>query len=207
MVVIDDVLETAEMAAAPLSQAGHEVLAAVVPIDWEAVMHFGPQVIVSPLYRRTEAQDRPIGDPVQDVIGYEGLLATKDYPAAAQVLPIVLLGIGVKERDLDTQVHYDLFLRLPDDVKLFAPKVLELATKVKSRRKISGYVCPNPGCGSRLVFLTEPARDLFCPRCHTSVAIADQRRIVYMPEGKGESIEGTLDLITPPASAGNGHRG
>ena len=190
------------MAAAPLRSAGHEVLIATIPIDWEQVIDFGPQVVIIALYRKEHAQNGPIQNFETDVLGVKALLEAEEYPAV-QVLPILLVGQGVQEGDVPTSLHYDLFLSFPRDVKLYVPKVEELATTVKTRRKLSGYICPC--CGSRLVFLTLPAKDLFCPRCHTTVVLTNQRHILYSPRSEGESIKGTIDQITPPTS-GRGER-
>ena len=192
--IINDHPQYLEMTAAPLRMGGHEVLTEVAPIDWERILNFGPDVVAFSLYRKPQAFDRPIHG-TEDILGWEALEQAEHYPAI-QILPILLLADGLEEKDVPTSINYDGFLVFPRDFDRYVPLVEELASKVKTRRKISGYACPC--CGSRLVFLKRPALDLFCPRCHTSVAIVDDHSIVYTPRGKEETTTGTLAQLAPP---------
>ena len=192
--LIDDYLEYAEMAAAPLRVAGHETMAAIVPIDFERILKFEPNVISVGLYRKEIAFNRPIEHWEEDVLGYEPLKEMERYPAIG-LIPIILIGSALEEQDVPTTVNYDLFLSFPRDLHLYLPKVEELASTVKTNRKISGYVCP--WCGSRLVYHRAPARDLFCPRCHTAVAIVDRDRCLMMVNGAGPQVPSNVALLQP----------
>ena len=94
------------------------------------------------------------------------------YPAIA-LIPMLVVGVGLFEAEFPLNLRYDLFLTFPDDMALYLPKVEELATLTKTRRRISTYVCPAPGCGSRLAYVREPVRDLSCPKCGAGVALID----------------------------------
>lgn len=194
--ILDDFVEYAQMAAAPLKQAGHETLIALAPIDFERVLDFGPDVVVLGLYRKAHAFDRPIESLESDVLGFAPLVEMERYPAI-NVLPIVLLGHGVSEQDLETTVKYDAFLTFPRDVARYPATIEEVAGKNKSRRKISGYVCPT--CGGRLTFSREPARDLFCPRDGTVVAVIDQRDALVTTRD-GNSRQVLLASLLAPGS-------
>lgn len=194
--IVNDYVEYAEMAALPLREAGHDVYIDISPIDWEALVHFGPQLLVIGLVRDEGAIGRPIEDPVKDIIGYKSLLETEQYPAI-QVLPLILAGAGLREIDVPTDISYDLFVSFPKEVSTYAAKVTELATEVRSRRRISGYVCPRPGCGSRLVFLKEPARDLFCPKCGAGVAIIDDEDCTWLDPATGRTQTCKTAELTP----------
>ncbi|MBO9539026.1 hypothetical protein J7643_00355 [bacterium] len=192
--ILDDYEAYSQMIAAPLNQAGHETLIALVPIDFERVLDFGPDVIVVALYRKEEAFERPIRDPAADLIGYEALCEMERYPAI-NLLPIVLLGHGVSSRDVPTHVRYDCFLSFPHDINNFPSEIETVAAKVKSRRKISGYVCPI--CGNRLTFSEEPVRDLFCPKDGTAVAIINpETALVTGPDGASRHV--ALETLMPP---------
>lgn len=192
--LFNDFPEYAEMIAAPLRGAGHEVLIELVPIDFNRVLHFGPQVISVALYRKEQAFDRPIRNPIDDIMGYTSLLQMESYPAV-EVIPILLTGNAVQEKDVPTGLNYDAFLVFPGDIQKLLPTIEHLAKKQKTRRKISGYVCPK--CGGRLVFTTSE-KDLFCPRCHTAVAVVGNEGCMFMtPDGQQESC--TLDQLIPPA--------
>lgn len=186
MVIINDFEEYAQMDAAPLRQRGHDVLIQITEdarrVDFERIVDFGPGVISVGLYRQEQAFDRPIRSFEEDVLGYVPIRQMEEYPAI-RVVPLLLVGHCIREEDVPTLLPYDIFLVLPTDIKLYVPKMEELATKVKSRRKLSGYLCPN--CGSRLVF-TVNRIELFCPRCHTAVSIIDEREALVVDE-RGES--------------------
>ena len=195
-VVIDDYVEYAETGAEILRRGGHEVLALATenaPIDFEQIIEFAPKVIVLGLYKRRIAFGRPVRDPNEDVLGFSILKQMEAYPAI-NVLPIILAGSCLNEDDLPTTVNYDLFLALPDDIKLLLPKAEELATKVKTRRKISDLHCPE--CQSRLTFLTR-ADSLFCPRCGAAVSLIDGEGC-HALNGKGHPIPCTLEMLKGP---------
>lgn len=173
--IIEDFQTLAQMLASVLREAGHEVLTEIIPVDFERIGHFAPQVIVVSLHRMNKAFDRPIERAEQDILGYIPLMSLERYPAI-NCLPIVLLGTGLHERDIPGSVNYDVFLSFPKDSGIFRLKVEELALRAKGRRKISRYVCPH--CGSRLSYHANPD-DLFCPRCHTAVAIIDDENCLY----------------------------
>lgn len=171
----------------PLTEAGHRVLADVSPIDWDAVVHFEPQVIVAGISRSKEAAGRPIADPAEDVIGYRALMDLRQYPAITAV-PIAIVGMGIDERELPVPTHYDLFLYFPDDMDSFVPRIEELPRTIKRRRLISGFRCPNPGCDSRLTYTRERDRDLFCPKCGSAVAMLDDDHAIWRgPSGQQEA--------------------
>lgn len=112
--------------------------------------------------------NRPI-ESEADLLGYQALVQLENYPAL-HVVPILILGSGLAESDVPTRLNYDLFLTIADELELYLPKVRELGSRQKSRRKISRYVCPK--CEGRLTF-TSKEEDLFCPRCGTGVAIIE----------------------------------
>ncbi len=194
VVIVDDLQETIDILAPPLVSQGHEVLTDISPIDFERVMAFKPDVLTLDLYRRLEAFDRPIQNIEADVIGFKPLVEMEQYPAIS-VIPIILIGNCLQEKDIPTSVNYDLFLSLPGDVKLYFPKVVEIATTVKTRRQISDYVCPH--CGSRLTFTGKRRTDFFCPRCHTAVALIDDESCIAHTSD-GRKLPCTLDMLRPP---------
>lgn len=198
--IIDDYPEYAEMAARPLREAGHHLHIDTAPIDWEALVEFQPQVLVVGLSRAEGAIGRPIEVPERDILGYKALKETEMYPAI-QVVPIVLAALGLLEREVPTAVPYDLFISLPKEARGYEPKLAELAEVVKTRRRISRYVCPRPACGSRLVYVKEPARDLFCPKCGAGVALIDDD-CTWLDPSTGDSHRcKTVELLPPPRAA------
>jgi hypothetical protein len=184
--LIDDHLELLDAYATPLTAAGHTVLCERVPLDFEAVLSFQPQVLLVGLSRA--AAEGPI-------IGYQALAEMEAYPAI-QTLPIILVGHDLQERDVPTTVNYDLFLTWPHEAALLAGKVDELATKVKTRRRISAFVCPRQTCRSRLVYWTEPPMDLFCPKCGVSVAIIDDH-CTWLDGQTGISTQCPVEALRP----------
>lgn len=194
VMIIDDLQETLDLLMPPLVDQGHEVMSDISPIDFERVMRFAPQVITVDLYRRLEAFDRPIQSVEADVIGFLPLMEMEKYPAVS-VIPIILVGNCLQEKDIPTEVNYDLFLSFPRDVKLYLPKVLEIANTVKTRRRISEHICPH--CGSRLTHTSTRLSDLFCPRCHTAVAIIDDESCIARLSD-GVQIACTMDMLRPP---------
>lgn len=196
--IINDVALNARMMAVPLEEAGHEVIVEAEPVDFERIMRFGPQVVVLALWRQAHAIGHPIRSFAADVLGAGHVRAVEDYPALG-LLPILIVGNSLKEEEVPCQgLSYDLFLTFPMDFNLYLPKVAELATKVKSRRKISPYLCPKPGCGSRLTYAFEPIRDLFCPKCHTAVALVNHDRCIAKDDD-GYDLPCSRQLLEPPA--------
>lgn len=194
--IIDAFQTLAQMLASVLREAGHEVLTEIIPIDFERLLHFAPQVIVVSVYRMNKAFDRPIESPERDILGFIPLVSMGEYPALATCVPVVLVGTGLHERDIPDTLDYDLFLSFPKDSNLFRKKVEELAEKGKGRRKISRYACPH--CGSRLTYTSSPD-DLFCPRCHTVVTIIDDERCIYsLPTVIERSIPCRVKQLLPP---------
>ncbi|MNY18142.1 hypothetical protein D3C86_1515000 [compost metagenome] len=159
-------------------------------------MAFKPDIITLDLYRRLEAFDRPILNIEADVVGFIPLVEMEKYPAVG-IIPIILIGNCLQEKDIPTSINYDLFLSFPRDTKLYFSKVVEIASTVKTRRKISRYVCPN--CGSRLTFTRNREEDLFCPRCHTAVAVIDHESCIASASD-GTQLPCTLDLLKPPGA-------
>lgn len=196
--VIDDYQEYAEMVAAPLRQAGHEVMTQVVEaergIDFEQIIRFCPQVITVGLYRNQAAFNRPVQDISKDVLGYVPLTQMEQYPAI-NAMPILFIGNALEEHDVPTKVRYDAFLVFPRDIKLLIRTVEELA-HLKVRRQISRYICPT--CGSRLTFPSfATEQDLFCPRCHTVVAIIDNESCIAKDD-EGKDVQCSLARLQPP---------
>ncbi|GEM_PF-1544105 len=181
IVVLDGFQEFAQMLSGLLMEDGNEVLTELIPVDFERVINFRPDLIVVALYRMNKAYDRPIERAEDDILGYIPLLSLKNYPSTT-LIPLLLVGYGLHERDIPPECcHYDLFLSFPKDIRLFPRKVEELSKQVKSRRKISGYLCPH--CESRLTYVARKPDDLFCPRCGTSVAFLDEENCIYSPPG------------------------
>jgi hypothetical protein len=191
--VIDDFEAYAELAAAPLRQAGHEVLTATAPIDWTRVVRFQPEVVTFGVYRRPQAFNRPIVDPRADILGYEAIIQAEGYPAI-QALPIMIVGDGLEASDLPTSLRYERFLMMPNDMSHYAEEVGELAEGRKRHRRLSEYICPL--CGGHLVALRRGEHDLFCPRCGASVAIIDEHSCSYLTQA-GRTGTCTLAQITP----------
>lgn len=194
VVILDDLQEAIAILAPPLAAQGHDLLSDVSPIDFERIMRFRPDVILLNLYRRIEAFDRPIGEIRADIEGFDLLLEMEQYPAIG-VIPIILLGNCLQEKDVPTSVNYDLFLSLPRDLKLYLPKVIEIATTVKTRRHISNHVCPR--CGSRLTYTGGRQDDLFCPRCHTAVALISPTECLARTS-EGNTFRCDMAALTPP---------
>ena len=194
VMILDDLQETIDLLAPPLRDQGHELLTDVSPIDFERIMRFKPDVITLNLYRKLEAFDRPIRTIEEDVDGFIPLIEMENYPAIG-VIPIILLGNCLQEKDIPTSVNYDLFLSFPRDVTLYFPKVIEIATTVKTRRRISEFVCPR--CGSRLTFVQNRHDDLFCPRCHTAVAIINSETCIARTS-EGSSLPCDMAALRPP---------
>lgn len=199
--VLDDYTEHAAIFSAPLTMAGHETLTEVTPIDWERVVNFRPEAICVVMYRTRQAFNRPIISPHGDILGYEAIEAIEQYPAI-QVVPIMLVGNAIDESDIPSTINYDIFLTFPEDISLYLPKLEELACKVKTRRKISSYICPQ--CCSRLVSFKQPAKDLFCPRCHTTITLIDDLNCLIMVEGQGRAVAGKVSDLKGKALAGQG---
>ena len=198
--VIDDYEAYAQLVAAPLRQAGHEVETQVTEkegeIDFEQVIGFSPNVITVGLYRNPIAFNRPIQDLSRDVLGYVPLTAMEKYPAI-NAIPILLIGNAIEEQDIPTTVGYDAFLVFPRDIKRLLKTVDELAT-MKVRRRISRYVCPT--CGSRLTYSASGPgqdQDLFCPRDHTVVAIIDDETCIAKNEA-GLDVPCLVAQLQPP---------
>lgn len=194
IVVLNDVLEVADILAAPLRREGYDVLTDLTSVDFERVLNFKPELIILGVHRRICAFDRPIASLEEDVYGFKPLVDMEHYPAIS-VIPIILLSTGLKEQDIPTSVNYDSFLTIPEDAPLYFPKVKELIETVKTRRKISAYICPN--CGSRLTYTIKPARDLFCPRCHTGVVLVDDEHCLITEPGSLTSHPGKMSTIRP----------
>jgi len=192
--ILDDLQETVDILAPPLRDEGHEIMTDIAPIDFERIMRFKPDVITLNLYRKLEAFDRPIESLEADVLGFIPLVEMERYPAIS-VIPIILLGNCLQEKDVPTSINYDLFLSFPRDATLYLPKVVEIAATVKSRRKISRYICPR--CGSRLTFTATRQDDLFCPRCHTAVAIVNPDTCIARTN-EGNSFPCDMAALTPP---------
>lgn len=195
--VLDDHPELVEMLARPLLGGGHVVLTEIAPLEFDEILHFGPEVIVAGLSRKPAAAATCGELTPDDIWGYRAIDEMARYPAIALV-PMVVVGVGMFEREFPVRLNYDLFLSFPDDMALYAGKVAELSTKVKTRRRISGYVCPNPGCGSRLVYTREPVRDLSCPKCGVGVAVIDRLHVTWC-DPHGESHEALLADLHAPA--------
>ncbi|HBN09012.1 MAG TPA: hypothetical protein DD435_10320 [Cyanobacteria bacterium UBA8530] len=193
--VLDDFQALGRLLIGPLVFVGHDVRIWLSPIDFEEVLSWGPRLIKIVLYRKAAAFDRPIRNFEEDVLGFRPLLELEQYPAA-QVVPIMLIGIGILERDIPTDVNYDLFLSFPADIDLYLSKTTELIEKVKTRRKISDYICPN--CGSRLTFSKQPVKDLFCPRCHASVTIIENEGCIYQLPDASQPTPCTMEQLRPP---------
>lgn len=192
--VLDDVIEVADILAAPLREERYEVMTSLTSIDFEAIINFGAQLIILGVHRRVSAFDRPIRNLEADVFGFKPLVDMEHYPAIS-VIPIILISTGLKESDLPTSLNYDLFLVLPEDAPLYFPKAKELIETVKTRRQISQYVCPN--CGSRLTYTQKPGKDLFCPRCHTAVVVIDSQHCLITEPGSHQSHPGSMDWLRP----------
>lgn len=191
IVVIDDFVDYAEMAAGPLRAAGHNVMLMISPIDFDAVLDFTPHVISVGLYRQVVAFDRPIRDFKTDVLGYGPLMEMERYPVI-QAVPIALLGGALQEHDVPTRLRYDLFLVLPRDITLYVPRIEALAA-LKKRRRLSAHNCPNPSCGARLAEVGRGGRDLFCPRCGTGVTVDGDMWHYMSPNGTH-----TITIPIPP---------
>jgi hypothetical protein len=191
--ILDDYEALAKLTSGPLTVAGYEVRTWVSPIDFDEVMHFGPALIDINLYRNEDAFDRPIKNLEKDVLGFKPLVELEHYPAA-HITPILLIGIGILEKDVPKILNYDLFLSFPRDIDLFLPSVLDLTVKKKGRRTVSGYVCPV--CKSRLTFTTDAA-NLFCPRCHTAVVIVDENDCLYQRPGDDKPTPCRTEALAP----------
>ena len=192
--VLNDVLEVSDMLAVPLRDKGYEVMIDLTSIDFERVLAFRPELIILGLHRRVCAFDRPIKNLEADMFGFKPLVDMEHYPAIS-VIPILLLSTGIKEQDIPTSINYDSFLTIPEEATLYFAKVKELLETVKSRRKISAHICPH--CGSRLTFTAAPAKELFCPRCHTSVVLVDSAHCLVTEPGELHSRPYDLSFITP----------
>lgn len=194
--VVDDSPMVLEQLVEPLVRAGYRVLSELAPVDFDEVMHFGAQLIVVGLDRSKSARNRSIGDPMVDIIGYKALVEMEQYPAI-NLVPIMLAAHGIDEADIPTTLNYDLFLDLPSEWPLYLPKVQELVASVKTRRKISGYVCPGPGCGSRLVTLQNP-ENLFCPKCGAGVSLTPDGDCSWC-DAEGRIHHCNPEGLVPPA--------
>lgn len=189
--VLDDLKADAELVAAPLVLARHTVLIDLAPSDFERIASFGPQVIVLAMRRARAAFDRPIESPDRDIIGYTALRQLEDYPALL-ILPVMIVAVGLLEQHIPKTLNYDLFLTLPDDYALIAPKADDLATKVKSRRRLTDYHCPS--CDARLTTSDPKNLDFFCPRCGTAVATIGDQALVLERGAPGQRIIDTRIL-------------
>ena len=200
VVVLNDHPDLIDMLGSPLVRAGHRVLDEASPLDLEEILRFGPDVLVVGVSRKPGAVGHPIPLPPEELWGYHAVVQLESEPVLALV-PMIVVGVGVFEPEFPLKLPYDLFLTFPDDMRLYGAKVAELATLVKTRRKISGYVCPVPGCGSRLVYLREPVRDLSCPKCGVGVALIDAEHMTWC-DVEGGSHEGLLADLRAPGGRG-----
>ncbi len=196
VVVVDDHPELIDLLGSPLVRAGHRVLDEVAPLDFDEIMHFAPQVIVAGVSRRQSAVTKATELDGEDLYGYHAIANMVGYPAIS-LIPILVVGVGVFEREFPLALNYDLFLTFPDDMGIFVQKVGEFASLIKTRRRISAYVCPSPGCGSRLAFLKEPIRDLSCPRCGVGVALIDETHGTWL-DAQGVSHPCLLEELRAP---------
>lgn len=195
--VLDDYEDYLLMVSAPLLRAGHQVYRHATengPIDFERLIAFEPQVVSVALYRLRAAFDRPVRNLGEDILGYEPLMEMERYPAI-QLIPTLIIGNGLQEKDVPTSLHYDAFLVLPDDIKRYEPTVADLANVVKSRRKISRFLCPK--CRGRLTYIRQPVIDLFCPRCHCAVSLIDGEGCIAR-DADGEPIDCSMDQLEAP---------
>lgn len=192
---LKDFHEYALMIGALAREGGHEAYIDNPPLDFERLVDFGPEVLVTGLFRKRAAVNRPIRDLEEDVLGLDTLRQLEGYPAL-RIVPLAILGNSIEEHEVPTTLNYDLFLYFPDDMHLFLPKLDELATKVKSRRTISGYVCPS--CRSRMTFTQDRDQDLFCPRCGTAVALIDNGATCLARTADGSPIDCSMERITAP---------
>lgn len=196
VVVLNDYEEYAEMAAAPLRHAGHTVLVAVAPLDFDGILAFKPDVIAVGIFRREEAFDRPITDFERDVLGARPIRELEGYPAITAV-PIAIAATGLHEQDVPTTLRYDLFLVLPRDIKQYVPRIEALGAQPK-RRRLSRCVCPMGDCRSRLFRIGPDDRDLYCPRCGAGVAVTGDGCVYTLPESPTHAIRAPLSAIEPP---------
>ncbi|HEY9898699.1 MAG TPA: hypothetical protein V6D00_05910 [Pantanalinema sp.] len=194
--ILDDFLALARLTAGPLSVAGYDVRSWASPIDFDEVMDFGPDLIEINLYRNKTAFDCPIMNLEEDVLGFKPLNELKKYPAA-HITPILLVGIGILEVSIPTDLKYDMFLSFPEDIDLYLPGVMDLTARKKGRRKVSGSICPK--CKSRLTFTTD-AKNLFCPRCHTAVVIIDEKDCLFQSPGDDKATPCTTEVLAPSQS-------
>lgn len=194
--VLDDHPDLVDSLGSPLIRARHRVHTQVAPVDFEEIMAFAPQVIVVGVSRKPESVGRIGVLEPDDIYGYKAISGMQAYPAIALV-PILVVGVGLFEPEFPWRLNYDLFLTFPDEMKLYADKVAELAALRKTRRRISGYVCPAPGCGSRLAYVKEPIRDLSCPKCGVGVALIDDTHGTWLDVHGGSHPCLLTDLRAP----------
>jgi uncharacterized protein YlaI len=179
--------------AAPLGIAGFQTYVAHRPIDFEKLADFGPEVIVLAADRGLNTTHRMKIDLETDAMGYSAMAELEKYPAL-QVVPLLLVGSAVRQSELKTSIKYDAFLAFPEEASAYVDTVRALSAKIKSRRHISGYMCPH--CRGRLTFTQRPVLDLFCPRCHTPVAIIDDDACIYSVHGSGPTRNCKMKDIT-----------
>lgn len=191
--ILDAHLAFAELLASPFIVRGVPTITDASPIDFERIVQFGPTIIVIGMGRRKQAMNRPIASE-EDIIGYTALTEVENYPAL-YTDPILIVGSGLAESDVPIRINYDLFLTLEDEAELYVPKVMELGSKRKSRRKISRYLCPS--CKGRLTY-SQKEEDLFCPRCGTAVVlIQGTDECLYMDKSGQNRPCKTADLLAP----------
>lgn len=202
MAVINDYEEYAEMAAIPLRLAGHEVLTMTAPLDIERLLAFRPEAISVGLFRKEAAFERPVTSFSEDVLGHKPIQELEGEPAIATI-PIMLLGTGLHEYDVPTTLSYDVFLVLPRDIKLYVPRMEELAN-LRARRKLSDHHCPDAACGSRLAHVGTTGQDLYCGRCGMGVTL-DGDRCHYLPAGASRTVTRPLSDLQPKLMDGAAH--
>lgn len=193
--VIKDYVEFAIMLGSLLESEGHQVLTASPPVDWDAVLDFGPDLTVIGFFRQRRAHDRPIEDFEKDVFGTETLRAIEAYPAI-RVKPLLAIGNGVEADELPEDFRVDDFVYFPDEMCRFLEKVDTLAHSKKGNLRLSEYGCLV--CGGRLSYPKSSKHELFCLRCHTAISLIDAERCIYQARSEGETLTCRLEQLRRP---------
>jgi hypothetical protein len=99
--VVNDAPEVVAMVSAVVTKPGRQFLKQVGATDYtrEKLLAFAPEIVIVPLYRRTDTLDRPLGVFEEDVVGARILTLLAHEPALAAV-PTLLLGLATREADV-----------------------------------------------------------------------------------------------------------
>lgn len=150
----------------PLVKAGHQLWLSQRPESWRDLMDLSPDAIVVQMTRSSEAYNRPIWEPDDDIVGYD-LLRAATSTLAMRELPLVTVGIGLRADDLSRVREGELHFDFPHDLDAYAERIVAYLDRLRSQ-KITKCLCPQ--CGDRLLTVPGEASAFICAYCSAIVS-------------------------------------